>query len=89
MTRWTALETALSAHGRGPPLSLDPLFDAADRVGDTGAIRLLVNSYARIIDRARYSRREPTEKDATACEKVVDLVTLTWVMPFLVMADDD
>ena len=71
------LEEALAPHASAPPLSLNPLFVAADRVGDNGAIRLFVNSYAKFIDQARFSRREPTEMDAAACEKVVEVVILT------------
>ena len=72
-------EQSLAPQARAPPLSLDPLFEAADNVGDNGAIRLFVNSYARIVDQARFGKREPTETDAAACEKVMEVVLLTWV----------
>ncbi|CAD6576460.1 MAG: hypothetical protein TREMPRED_001684 [Tremellales sp. Tagirdzhanova-0007] len=74
------IKEALAPHASAPPLSLNPLFVAADRVGDNGAIRLFVNSYAKFIDQARFSRREPTEMDAAACEKVVEVVILTLEM---------
>ncbi|ORX35570.1 hypothetical protein BD324DRAFT_630699 [Kockovaella imperatae] len=63
----------------GPPLSLDPLFVAADEIKDSGAIRLFVNSYANLINKARFSGTEPDESDAVACDKIVDVVLLTWV----------
>ncbi|WWC69826.1 uncharacterized protein I206_103769 [Kwoniella pini CBS 10737] len=59
------------------PLSLQPLLDAASSINDNGAIRLFVNSYAKIIARARYGRKEPTQADAEAVEKVVEVVLLT------------
>ncbi len=72
-------EQALAPDIRAPPLSLNPLFEAADKIGDNGAIRLFINSYAKIIDLAWFGRREPKEEDAAACEKIVDVVLLTWV----------
>ena len=60
-----------------PPQALDPLLEAADDVGDNGVVRLLVNSYVNIIDRARYAGREPDEEDAMACDKLVDAVRST------------
>ncbi|WVW84336.1 hypothetical protein I302_106370 [Kwoniella bestiolae CBS 10118] len=59
------------------PLSLQPLLDASSSINDNGAIRLFVNSYAKIIDRARYGRKEPSQADAEAVEKVVEVVLLT------------
>nr|XP_018262665.1 uncharacterized protein I303_04144 [Kwoniella dejecticola CBS 10117]OBR84823.1 hypothetical protein I303_04144 [Kwoniella dejecticola CBS 10117] len=59
------------------PLSLQPLLDAASSVNDNGAIRLFVNSYAKIVERARYGRKEPSQADAEAVEKVVEVVLLT------------
>jgi hypothetical protein len=56
-----------------PPLSTRPLLDAVD----SDALKLLLNSYLKIIDRARYGKREPTESDAAACEKVVEIMLLT------------
>lgn len=74
------MKQSLAPQARAPPLSLDPLFEAADNVGDNGAIRLFVNSYARIVDQARFGKREPTETDAAACEKVMEVVLLTLEM---------
>jgi hypothetical protein len=59
---------------------MQPLYDAADGIGDRGALRLLVNSYVNIIERARFGRREPTETDAAAVEKIVDVILMTWVL---------
>ncbi|WWC88951.1 uncharacterized protein L201_003866 [Kwoniella dendrophila CBS 6074] len=59
------------------PLSLQPLLDASSAIKDNGAIRLFVNSYAKIIERARYGRKEPDQADAEAVEKVVEVVLLT------------
>ncbi|OCF31983.1 hypothetical protein I316_06369 [Kwoniella heveanensis BCC8398] len=61
------------------PLSLQPLLEATDpsKIGDKGALRLFVNSYAKIIENARYGRKEPTQADAEATEKVVQVVLLT------------
>ena len=68
---------ALAPTSTAPPLSLEPLFEAADRIGDSGAIRLFVNSYAKLINNARFAGQEPTESDAVACDKIVDVVLLT------------
>ena len=73
-------EEALAPKAQAPPLSLQPLFDAADELGDNGATRLFINSYAKIIDQARFGRREPKEEDAAACEKVVDVVLLAYAI---------
>ncbi len=61
----TAVQSALAPSGRprSPPLSMQPLLDAAHRIGDQGVI-LLINSYANLIEKARFSRREPDEADA-------------------------
>lgn len=66
-------KSALSSH---PPLSMQPLLDAAHRIGDQGVV-LLVNSYANLIEKARFSRREPDEADAMAVERVLNVVTFT------------
>ncbi|WVF71095.1 hypothetical protein IAT40_005892 [Kwoniella sp. CBS 6097] len=70
---------ALAPNTPSPPLSLQPLLEATDpvKVGDKGALRLFVNSYAKIIENARYGRKEPTQADAEATEKVVEVVLLT------------
>ncbi|WWD16955.1 hypothetical protein CI109_101387 [Kwoniella shandongensis] len=59
------------------PTSLQPLFSAADSFDDNGAIRLFVNSYAKMIERAMYAKYEPGEGEAAAVEKVVEIVLLT------------
>jgi hypothetical protein len=59
------------------PLSIQPLLDAADGMNDSGALKLFLNSYARLIDQARYGRREPGEDEALACERIVEVVLLT------------
>ncbi|KAK4683999.1 hypothetical protein P7C73_g6205, partial [Tremellales sp. Uapishka_1] len=56
-----------------PPLSLQPLLDAAD----TPALQLFVNSYIKLIEKARYGKREPTEEDASACDKLLEIVLVT------------
>jgi len=56
---------------------LNPLLEAIKTIDDKGALTLFVNSYIRIITSARYSRGEPAEKDAAACEKIVEVVLLT------------
>ncbi|WVR06719.1 hypothetical protein IAU60_003751 [Kwoniella sp. DSM 27419] len=71
------LRQALCPDDLAPPLSLRPLLDAADKVDDKGALRLFVNSYARIIESAKFGRREPSQADAEAVEKVVEVVLLT------------
>ncbi|WVQ99763.1 hypothetical protein IAU59_006905 [Kwoniella sp. CBS 9459] len=73
------MRQALAPNTPAPPLSLQPLIDATDptKVGDKGALRLFVNSYAKIIENARYGRKEPTQADAEATEKVVEVVLLT------------
>lgn len=73
-----AVQSALapSAQPRSPPLSMQPLLDAAHHIGDQGVI-LLINSYANLIEKARFSRREPDEADAMAAERIVNVVTLT------------
>jgi hypothetical protein len=63
-----------------PPTNLQPLFEAADEISDKGALRLFVNSYAKIIEKAWYSRREPCEEDASAVEKVLEVVLLSLEM---------
>jgi hypothetical protein len=60
---------------------MQTLHEAADSIGDNGALRLFVNTYVNFIERARFARREPTESDAAAVDKVVDVILLTWVMP--------
>lgn len=69
--------SALAPQSKAPPLSMQALYDAADSIGDNGALRLFVNTYANFIERARFARREPTESDATAVDKVVDVILLT------------
>ncbi|ORY26356.1 hypothetical protein BCR39DRAFT_541490 [Naematelia encephala] len=74
------MKQAMCPDATAPPLSLEPLFDAADAIQDNGAIRLFINSYAKMIEKARYARREPEEVDAAAVEKVVEVVLLTLEM---------
>jgi hypothetical protein len=62
--------------GRSPPLSLSSLSTAANASRDKALI-LFVNSYIQFVDQARYARREPTEGDAEAVMKVVDVVRRT------------
>jgi hypothetical protein len=38
---------------------------------------LMMRSYEAIIDEARYGRREPSEEDAAAAEKCVEIMTRT------------
>lgn len=59
-----------------PPLSLTPLRIAAERTNDKALI-VFVNSYIRLIEQARYARREPDEGDAEAVMKVVEVVRRT------------
>jgi hypothetical protein len=56
------------------PTSLEPYIRA---IQEDKALALFMVSYEKIVENARYGRREPTEADATACEKVVDLIILT------------
>ncbi|OCF74427.1 hypothetical protein I204_04802 [Kwoniella mangroviensis CBS 8886] len=71
------MEQSLAPTSTASPLSLQPLLDASSSINDNGAIRLFVNSYAKIIERARYGRKEPSQADAEAVEKVVEVVLLT------------
>ncbi|WRT68131.1 uncharacterized protein IL334_005106 [Kwoniella shivajii] len=71
------MRQALAPTPSSAPLSLQPLLEASAKINDNGAIRLFVNSYAKIIERARYARKEPSQADAEAVEKVVDVVLLT------------
>lgn len=63
--------------GDGPPLSLTPFYEAADRLDDSGAVRLLVNSWAKYVEKARYGKKEPNEREAGAVERLVEVVVLT------------
>ncbi|KAE8539205.1 hypothetical protein D1P53_004298 [Cryptococcus gattii VGV] len=63
--------------GDGPPLSLEPFYEAADRLNDSGAVRLLVNSWAKYVEKARYGKKEPNEREAGAVERLVEVVVLT------------
>ncbi|KAK1923952.1 hypothetical protein DB88DRAFT_258962 [Papiliotrema laurentii] len=80
MSTLPMMREALCPHARAPPLSLAPLVSAANDINDSGAIKLFVNSYVKMIDRARYAKQEPTEGDASACEKLVEIVLLTLQM---------
>ena len=71
------LYDALCPGTKPRPLAIAPLLLAADQANDSGALRLFVNSYARLIDQARYGRREPGEDEAMACERIVEVVLLT------------
>ncbi|KAL7420822.1 hypothetical protein Q5752_004775 [Cryptotrichosporon argae] len=55
------------------PHDLAPLLAAASAL-DPGPLKVFVSSYLAIVERARYARREPTEVDAQAVERVVELV---------------
>lgn len=66
----------------GPPLSLEPFYEAADRVNDSGGVRLLVNSWAKYVEKARYGKKEPNEREAGAVERLVEIVVLTCVRSF-------
>lgn len=70
------MKEALGA-GDGPPLSLEPFYEAADRLNDSGAVRLLVNSWAKYVEKARYGKKEPNEREAGAVERLVEVVLLT------------
>ncbi|UOH83283.1 hypothetical protein LQV05_006005 [Cryptococcus neoformans] len=70
------MKEALGARD-GPPLSLEPFYEAADRVNDSGGVRLLVNSWAKYVEKARYGKKEPNEREAGAVERLVEIVVLT------------
>jgi hypothetical protein len=55
------------------PTSLKPLIAST---ADKG-LKLLLRSYEGIIENARYGKCEPNEGDALACEKLVDVITVT------------
>lgn len=67
-------------YSHAPPSSLQPLIDAtanfppAEPDGKPDPLRLFVASYAKILERARYAAKEPTEGDAEAIHSVVGLV---------------
>ncbi|KAK8864729.1 hypothetical protein IAR55_001985 [Kwoniella newhampshirensis] len=71
------MRQALAPSSTSSPTSLQPLFTAADAFNDNGAIRLFVNSYAKMIESALYARQEPEEAEAAAVEKVVEIIMLT------------
>lgn len=58
-------------------VNLADLVQAGIDYPDTGALRLFVNSYVKILERCRYGNREPDEGDAVACDKIVDVVLVT------------
>jgi hypothetical protein len=62
-----------SSRDISPPLSLTPLAAAGEQTRDQ-ALTIFVNSYIRLVEQARYARREPSEGDAEAVMKVVQVV---------------
>ena len=52
-------------------------FDIMASSIDDAAAQLLIRSYASIVDRARYARREPGETDATAVEEILEMLQHT------------
>jgi len=60
---------------RFPPQSMDPFYEAIERLDDTRGFQVLLNSYGKLIQRALYARKEPDEADASAAEK---LLVLAW-----------
>ena len=72
------MRAALAPKSTAPAHVLWPLSDAAAEQGDEkGAFRAFVQTYVEMIEKARYSRREPTESEAAACEKLVNVILLT------------
>lgn len=52
-------------------------FEAMARGIDDAAAQLLIRSYADIVDRARYARREPGQGDAMAVEEIMEMLQAT------------
>jgi len=50
---------------------------AVREIDEKGALTIFINSYTRLISSAQYGKREPSEADAAACEKIVEVVLLT------------
>ncbi|WVN87690.1 uncharacterized protein L203_102878 [Cryptococcus depauperatus CBS 7841] len=71
------LREALNIPRDHPPLSLQPFFSAVSDVKDNGGIRVLINTWAQYIEKARYGKREPEEREAGAVEKLVEIIILT------------
>ncbi|EIW70572.1 hypothetical protein TREMEDRAFT_61077 [Tremella mesenterica DSM 1558] len=72
------MRQALAPESKAPDHALFPLLHAARELTDEkGAFITFVHTYVEMIEKARFARREPTESEAAACEKLVNVILLT------------